>query len=45
MIFIRHLFRIFASDITPKWFRDGVAAALLAPTTVNQQRFYFEWIK
>ncbi len=32
-----------ASDITPKWFRDGVAAALLAPTAVNQQKFYFEY--
>ena len=31
-----------ASDITPKWFHDGVAAALLAPTAVNQQKFHFE---
>ena len=23
----------------PAWFRDGVAAALLAPTAVNQQKF------
>lgn len=33
-----------ASDITPKWFRDGVAAALLAPTAVNQQKFHFEYV-
>ena len=33
-----------ASDITPKWFRDGVAAALLAPTAVNQQKFRFEFV-
>lgn len=33
------------SDITPKWFNDGVAAALLAPTAVNQQRFYFEYLE
>ncbi len=29
-----------ASDITPRWFNDGVKAALLAPTAVNQQKFY-----
>ena len=33
-----------ASDITPKWFHDGVAAALLAPTAVNQQKFHFEYV-
>ena len=33
-----------ASDITPKWFRDGVEAALLAPTAVNQQKFRFEFV-
>lgn len=33
-----------ASDITPKWFHDGVAAALLAPTAVNQQKFYFRYM-
>lgn len=33
------------SDITPKWFNDGVAAALLAPTAVNQQKFYFEYLE
>ncbi len=25
----------------PEWFRQGVAAALLAPTAVNQQKFFF----
>lgn len=33
------------SDITPNWFNDGVAAALLAPTAVNQQKFYFEYLE
>ena len=32
-----------ASDLTPKWFRKGVDAALLAPTAVNQQKFYLEY--
>ena len=27
------------SDSTPKWFNDGVRAALLAPTAMNQQKF------
>lgn len=31
-------------DATPEWFRNGVEAALLAPTAVNQQKFYFEYI-
>ena len=31
------------SDSTPEWFRKGVEAALLAPTAVNQQKFYFEY--
>ncbi|MDD6919814.1 MAG: nitroreductase family protein [Eubacteriales bacterium] len=26
----------------PEWFLNGVKAALLAPTAVNQQKFYFE---
>lgn len=26
----------------PDWFLDGVKAALLAPTAMNQQKFYFE---
>ncbi len=33
------------SNITPsspEWFKNGVAAALLAPTAMNQQKFYFE---
>ena len=29
---------------SPKWFKDGVEAALLAPTAINQQKFYFEYI-
>ena len=33
-----------ASDITPKWFNNGVKAALLAPTAVNQQKFYLEYL-
>jgi hypothetical protein len=32
------------SDITASWFRTGVEAALLAPTAVNQQKFFFEYI-
>ena len=32
------------SDITPSWFRKGVEAALLAPTAVNQQKFFFEYV-
>ena len=28
----------------PKWFTDGVEAALLAPTALNQQKFTFELI-
>lgn len=26
---------------TPQWFQNGVDAALLAPTAMNQQKFYF----
>ena len=33
-----------ASDLTPAWFKTGVEAALLAPTAVNQQKFYFEYV-
>ncbi len=33
-----------ASDSTPSWFRSGVEAALLAPTAVNQQKFFFEYL-
>ncbi len=35
------------SNITadsPEWFKAGVDAALLAPTAVNQQKFFFEYI-
>lgn len=32
-----------ASDKTPAWFRRGVEAALLAPTAMNQQKFFFEY--
>lgn len=31
------------SDTTPDWFAAGVQAALLAPTAMNQQKFYFEY--
>lgn len=27
---------------SPEWFRKGVNAALLAPTAVNQQKFFFQ---
>jgi len=33
-----------ATDSTPSWFRKGVEAALLAPTAVNQQKFFFEYV-
>ena len=33
-----------ASDLTPEWFRKGVNAALLAPTAVNQQKYYIEYL-
>lgn len=29
---------------TPDWFAKGVEAALMAPTAVNQQKFYFEFV-
>jgi len=32
------------SDQTPAWFKKGVEAALLAPTAVNQQKFYIEFL-
>ena len=32
------------SDLVPRWFVKGVHAALLAPTAVNQQKFYLEYI-
>ncbi len=30
------------SSTSPEWFKKGVEAALLAPTAMNQQKFYFE---
>lgn len=33
-----------ANDLTPIWFKHSVEAALLAPTAVNQQKFFFEFI-
>ena len=33
-----------ASDATPKWFNKGAEAAVLAPTAVNQQKFYLEYL-
>ena len=33
-----------ATDIMPTWFKNGVEAALLAPTAVNQQKFSFEYV-
>ncbi|WP_423363073.1 nitroreductase family protein [Mycoplasma sp. P36-A1] len=27
----------------PVWFKQGIEAALLAPTAINQQKFYFEY--
>lgn len=32
-----------ADSSTPQWFNEGVKAALLAPTAVNQQKFYIEY--
>ncbi len=32
------------SSSSPEWFKKGVEAALLAPTAINQQKFYFEYI-
>jgi hypothetical protein len=33
-----------AGPDTPDWFRRGVDAALLAPTAVNQQKFFLEYL-
>ena len=30
-----------ADGIPPQWFKDGMEAALLAPTAINQQKFKF----
>lgn len=32
------------SELTPDWFKRGVDAALLAPTAINQQKFYIEYL-
>lgn len=32
------------SNLTPMWFKMGMDAAALAPTAINQQRFYFELV-
>lgn len=29
-------------ESSPAWFKKGMEAALLAPTAMNQQKFYFE---
>ena len=29
------------TEESPEWFRNGVEVALLAPTAMNQQKFYF----
>lgn len=31
------------SESTPEWFDKGVEAVLLAPTAINQQKFYFNY--
>lgn len=33
-----------ADNSTPDWFQKGVEAALLAPTAMNQQKFYFTYV-
>lgn len=32
-----------ADNDSPKWFKQGVEAALLAPTAINQQKFHFKF--
>lgn len=32
------------TELSPNWFKEGVIAALLAPTALNQQKFYIELI-
>ena len=34
-----------ADETTPQWFREGVEAALLAPSSVNQQKYRFAYEK
>ena len=31
-------------DGKPEWFKKGVMGAILAPTAINQQQFYLEYI-
>lgn len=33
-----------ASDLTPSWYHAGVDAAILAPTAVNQQKFFIRFV-
>ena len=33
-----------AGASTPDWFQRGVDAALLAPTAINQQKFFIEYL-
>lgn len=33
-----------ADASTPSWFKSGVEAAILAPTAVNQQKFFFTYL-
>ena len=40
----KYLDKEIPADITPSWFRKGVEAALLAPTAVNQQKFFFHYV-
>ena len=39
---IKHVSNV--TETSPDWFRAGVQAALDAPTAINQQRFYLEWL-
>lgn len=32
------------SQSSPQWFKDGVTAAMLAPTAMNQQKFHIEYL-
>ncbi len=33
-----------ADENSPQWFIDGIKSVLMAPTAINQQKFYFEYI-
>lgn len=42
---IKSIAQVSNADVdTPTWFNRGVRAALLAPTAVNQQKFFFEYL-